>query len=358
MHILITGGAGFIGSNLAAHHLRKGDTVFAVDDLSTGSRINIVPFETQENFRFAQADIIDWDGLDKAVAWADRIYHMAAIVGVFRVLEDPIRVLEANIGGSERLLKLVQQGGWKPQIVLASTSEVYGHGIRCDLRPEGGPSGAPTCVMPRDFRESDELIMSSDISLRWNYSTSKLADEAYGLSYQRRFGLPLVVVRFFNTIGPRQTGKYGMVVPRFVGQALAGGPITVYGDGTQTRCFCDVRDTVVILDRLASNPASYGQIVNVGNNREISMNDLARLVIERSGSRATVIHVPYREAYSEVFEEIFHRRPDMKRMLELSGHAPQWALEQTLDDLIAAKRLEAAAPSVEAATGGDAKQLE
>jgi UDP-glucose 4-epimerase len=192
--------------------------------------------------------------------------------------------------------------------------------------------------MPRDFRESDELIMSSDISLRWNYATSKLVDEAYGLSYQRRFGLPLVVVRFFNTIGPRQTGKYGMVVPRFVGQALAGGPITVYGDGTQTRCFCDVRDTVVILDRLASNPASYGQIVNVGNNREISMNDLARLVVERSGSPAAVVHVPYRQAYSEVFEEIYHRRPDMKRMLELSGHAPQRSLEQTLDDLIAGQR--------------------
>jgi UDP-glucose 4-epimerase len=338
MHVLITGGAGFIGSNLAAHHLGKKDTVFALDDLSTGSLANIKPFRGDDNFRFEKADIIDWDGLDKAVAWADRIYHMAAVVGVFRVLADPIRVLQANIGGTERILQLIQLGGWKPQVVLASTSEVYGHGIRCDVRQEGSAASGQGCVMPLDFREDDELIMSSDISLRWNYSTSKLVDEAYGLSYHRKFGIPLVVVRFFNTIGPSQTGKYGMVVPRFVDQALAGGPITVYGDGSQTRCFCDVRDTVVILDRLASNRASYGQIVNVGNNRDVSMNDLARVVIERSGSPAGIKHIPYKEAYSEVFEEIFHRRPNMTRMTELSGYTPQWSLEQTLDDLIARKR--------------------
>jgi UDP-glucose 4-epimerase len=343
MHILITGGAGFIGSNLSAYHLQKGDTVFAVDDLSTGSLANIESFASGENFRFERADIIDWPGLASAVAWADRIYHLAAIVGVFRVLADPIRVLQANISATERVLQLVQGSGWKPQVILASTSEVYGHGIRCDVRTQGETAAEQVCVLPKDFRESDELIMSSDISLRWNYSTSKLVDEAYGLSYQRKFGMRLAIVRFFNTIGPNQTGKYGMVVPRFIDQALAGGPVTVFGDGTQTRCFCDVRDTVVILDRLASNPASYGQIVNVGNNREVSINDLARLVIERSGSAAAVGHVPYQEAYSEVFEEIFHRRPDMTRMLELSDHAPRWSLEQTLDDLIDRKRQTAGA---------------
>lgn len=338
MHILITGGAGFIGSNLAAYHLERKDTVFVVDDLSTGALANIEPFSADANFRFEQADIVDWAGLDKAVAWSDRIYHMAALVGVFRVLAEPVRVLQANIAGTERVLQLARQGGWKPQIVLASTSEVYGHGIRCDIRQEEGMAAAASCVLPHDFRESDELIMSSDISLRWNYSTSKLVDEAYGLSYYKGFGLPVIIIRFFNTIGPRQTGKYGMVVPRFIDQALAGGPLTVYGDGTQTRCFCDVRDTVIILDRLAGNPASYGQIVNVGNNREVSMNDLARLVKERSGSSAAITHIPYHEAYSEVFEEIFHRRPDMSRMLALAEHAPQWSLEQTLDDLIARKR--------------------
>jgi UDP-glucose 4-epimerase len=316
MHVLVTGGAGFIGSHLVEYHLAKGDKVHAVDDLSTGSMENIEPFLERPDFRFDQADILTWKDLEKTAAWADRIYHMAAVVGVYRVLAEPIKVLATNIAGSERLLRAVSSGGWKPHVVLASSSEVYGHTSSTEL-----------------LEDADLLIRSGALS-RWNYAVSKLADEALGLSYARKQGLPITIVRFCNTIGPRQTGRYGMVVPRFISQAVQGKPLTVYGDGTQTRSFCDVRDTVVALDLLASNRASAAEIVNVGNNREISIRELAEMVIQRTGSQSPIRHRSYLEAYGEDFEDITHRRPSLEKLFRLTGFQHQWDLEQTLDDLI------------------------
>ncbi len=315
MHVLITGGAGFIGSHLVEYHLAKGDKVQVVDDLSTGSRENIAPFLGKPEFHFVQADILTWPELEKAAAWADRIYHMAAVVGVYRVLADPIKVLATNIAGTERLLRAISKGGWEPHVIIASSSEVYGHSAA------------------RELREDAELIIQSGARSRWNYAVSKLADEALGISYARKDGVPITIVRFCNTIGPRQTGRYGMVVPRFINQAIQNKPLTVYGDGTQTRSFCDARDTVVALDLLASNDASAGEIVNVGNNREISIRDLAKMVIQRTGSPSTIQYIPYLDAYGEEFEDITHRRPALDKLFRLTNFSHQWNLEQTLDDL-------------------------
>lgn len=320
MHVLITGGAGFIGSHLAELHLAKGDKVHVVDDLSTGSLDNIAAFESHPLFRFDRADMLVWPQLEQAAAWADRVYHLAAVVGVYRVIAEPTRVLATNIAACERLFRTVTAGGWKPQVVIASSSEVYGH------RQDGL------------LEESQDLTVSTRSGTRWNYSVSKIADEALALSYAQRFGIPTVIARFFNTIGPRQTGRYGMVVPRFVEQAVRGEPITVYGDGTQTRSFCDVRDTVRALDRLADNASSDGLVVNVGNDREISINALARMVRERAHSESDIIHMPYLQAYGEDFEDIQRRRPGLARLRGLIDFKHEHTLEDTLDELIRVRR--------------------
>jgi UDP-glucose 4-epimerase len=321
MHILITGGAGFIGSHLVDLHLARGDQVHVVDDLSTGVRANLAPHEDEPNFRFDEADVLTWDRLDRVVGWADRIYHLAAVVGVYRVIAEPTKVLATNIAGCERLLRAARDGGWKPQVVLASSSEVYGHNDEHVLH------------------EDQDLTVSTRAGTRWGYSVSKIADEALGLSYAQRFGIPAVISRFFNTVGPRQIGRYGMVVPRFVAQAVRNEPITVFGGGAQTRSFCDVRDTVVALDALATSAGRDTVVSNVGNDREISILDLARLVIERAGSTSTIKDVPLREAYGEDFEDIRRRRPDLSRLRELTGFTHCYTLEQTIDDLIAMERL-------------------
>ncbi|MBD3655988.1 NAD-dependent epimerase/dehydratase family protein [Marinobacter sp.] len=317
MHILVTGGAGFIGSHISEYHLARGDKVHVVDNLSTGSLANIAGFQDTGRFHFDEADIVTWEGLDKAVAWADRIYHMAAVVGVYRVLREPVNTMATNIAGTDRLLRAVDRSSWSPQVILASSSEVY------------GPHTEPT------LSEDDSLIIQSGAPLRWNYAISKLADEGFGLAYAREHNLAVLIARFFNTVGPRQTGRYGMVVPRFVQRAVAGEPITVFGDGEQTRAFCDVRDTVAILDRLASMPdLPNGEIVNVGSEREISINDLARLVIDCAGSQSAIEHIPYGEAYGAEFEDIRHRRPSLAKLRQLTGYEHRWSLEDTLHDLI------------------------
>lgn len=323
MHILVTGGAGFIGSNIAEYHLERGDKVHVVDNLSTGSEANVAAFRDKPNFRFDRADIVTWSGLDTAVAWADRIYHMAAVVGVYRVLSEPVGTMATNIAGTERLLRSVNRDSWSPQVILASSSEVYGPHNEAQLS------------------EDDSLIIQSGAPLRWNYAISKLADEGFGLAYAREHNLPVIIARFFNTVGPRQTGRYGMVVPRFVQKAVANEPITVFGDGEQSRSFCDVRDTVVALDRLASMPdLPTGEIVNVGSDREISINELARLVIECAGSSSTIEHIPYREAYGAEFEDIRHRRPSLAKLRRLTGFEHAWTLEKTLHDLIDRARIQ------------------
>lgn len=317
MHVLVTGGAGFIGSHLAEYHLNKGDSVHVVDNLSTGCKANVAPFLDHARFHFSEADILVWDGLAEAAVWADRIYHMAAVVGVFRVLEDPIRVLATNIAATERLLRMASAGNWKPQIIIASSAEVY------------GPNSADV------LREDAMLYVHSGAKSRWNYAISKLADESFGLSYARQHGLPICIVRPFNTVGPRQTGRYGMVVPRFVEQVLGGRPITIFGGGEQTRSFCDVRDAVVAMDLLAGTPEAIGEIVNVGNDQEITINALADLVCERAHKTVARLNLSYAQAYGQQYDDITHRRPSLDKLYRLTNFRHQWPLEKTLDDLIA-----------------------
>ena len=320
MHVLITGGAGFIGSHLAEYHLVCGDSVHVVDNLSTGSFDNIRPMLGNSAFRFDEADILTWDGLKNAVGWADRIYHMAAIVGVKKVLADPEAVMATNMAGTERVLRAIHTDRWNPQVVIASSSEVYGFNTN------------------HSFSETDDVVLRSGGQLRWCYAVTKLADEFLAFAYVRKYGMNVVVARLFNTIGPHQTGQYGMVVPTFIKQAVANTPLTVYGDGTQTRSFCDVRDTVVALDLLASSPATKGEIVNVGNNQEIAIRDLAQLISEQANSNAPLHFVPYAEAYGVEFEDMTHRRPDLTKLHALTGFNPKWSLIQTIDDLIRLER--------------------
>ena len=320
MHVFISGGAGFIGSHLAAHHLAKGDKVHVLDNLSTGSRDNLIPFSGNRDFQFTHDDIITWSDLGSAVAWADRVYHLAAVVGVKRVLEDPVRVMSTNMAGTERLLRAADKDVWKPQVLLASSSEVYGFN---DDSP---------------YSEKDALVFASGGRLRWSYALTKLADEYLAFAYHRGHGVDVKIARLFNTVGPRQVGRYGMVVPRFVQQAVREEPITVFGDGQQTRSFCDVRDTVVALDKLASCPEAAGEAVNVGNDQEISIEELAQLVRRRADSRSPIEHISYGEAYGEEFEDIRRRRPLLDKLAGYTNFIPQWTLEQTIDDLIADER--------------------
>lgn len=263
MHVLVTGGAGFIGSHIATYHMDRGDNVHVVDNLLTGSLDNIAQYSGNPNFRFDEADVLIWPDLDKAVAWADRIYHMAGVVGMFKVIEEPTRVLATNIAGSERVLRFVRDSGWNPMVIMASSSEVYG----------------TSETLPLD--EERTLTVTPDVNSRWNYAISKMADEALGLSFVQKYGLRVSILRIFNVIGRRQTGQYGMVVPRFVEQVVSSEPVTVYGDGTQTRSFCDVRDLVAMLYEIAENPSAIGQIVNLGNDEEISVKALAELIIKK-----------------------------------------------------------------------------
>ncbi|MCH8029490.1 MAG: NAD-dependent epimerase/dehydratase family protein [Candidatus Dadabacteria bacterium] len=320
MHVLVTGGAGFIGSHIVTYHMDRGDNVHVVDNLLTGSLDNIAQYSDNSNFRFDEADILIWPDLDKAVSWADRIYHMAGVVGIFKVIEEPTRVLATNIAGSERVLRFVRDSGWNPVILMASSSEVY------------GTSGRST------LDEERTLVVTPDVNSRWNYAISKMADEALGLSFVQKYGLRISILRIFNVIGSRQMGQYGMVVPRFIQQAVSSEPVTVYGDGTQTRSFCDVRDAVVMFDKLAENPSANGQIVNVGKDEEISIQALAELIIERANSSSKIVHVSYEDAYGEGFVDVRRRKPDLKKLFKLIKYKLQWSLERTIDDLIAEQR--------------------
>ena len=320
MHVLITGGAGFIGSHLVQLHMERGDSVHVIDDLSTGRSSNISTHIDNANFRLSEADLLLWNGLDKAVAWSDRIYHMAAVVGVRRVLEDPVKVMSTNMAGTERLLRAVHKADWNPQVVIASSSEVYGF------------NGEPA------FDEQSDLLFRSSGRLRWSYAATKLADEYLAFAYARKYNLNITVARLFNTVGPRQVGRYGMVLPNFIEQALSNEPITVFGDGSQTRSFCDVRDTAEALDLLAGSSEAYGDVVNVGNDQEIAIRALAELVRERAQSSSPIITIPYGKAYGEEFEDVTHRRPILDKLYRLTGYAPRWTLTDTIDDMITRKR--------------------
>ncbi|VVC75726.1 Bifunctional polymyxin resistance protein ArnA [Aquicella siphonis] len=316
MHILVTGGCGFIGSHIVEHHIASGDSVHVVDDLTTGSLKNIEPFKSHPNLRFDQADIVTWPELNNSVAKADLVYHMAAVVGIYRVLAEPIKVISTNIAGTERVLRAVAARGNHQRIIIASSSEVYGHSQK-DL-----------------LSETDHLIVESAAQPRWSYAISKLADEALGIAYSRAAGMKLTIIRLFNTVGPRQSGRYGMVLPRFIKQAVSGEPMTIFGDGTQTRCFSDVRDIVASLAKLAENPKAIGEIVNVGKDHEITINELATIVRERANSNSNMVYIPYEKAYTSDFVDIKKRHPDLTKFKSLTNYNYKWTLEKTIDDLI------------------------
>lgn len=317
MKALITGGAGFIGSNLVEYHLMRGDEVLVIDDLTTGLRENLQEFENCAGYRFVQADILEWNGLDEAVAWADRIYHLAAVVGMFRVLAQPVDVTRVNVIGCERVLEAVARTGSHAAVVIASSSCVYGHAATSHMR------------------EDVDLTLSPGSGGLTSYSVSKLTNEIQALSYAQKYKIPVFVIRFFNTVGQRQSGVYGFVLPRFIQQALTGVPLTVFGDGQQTRSFCDVRDTIGMVNALVKTPEARGQIVNVGHPREITIRDLADLVRYRTGSDSPVEYVPFAIGYGEEVKQITQRRPNLDRLLKLTGYQHQWSLEDTIDHLIA-----------------------
>ncbi len=316
MRVLITGGAGFIGSHLTNHHLRLGHSVHVVDDLSTGRTENLDAFVNNPQFQFTKADILTWEDINPAVANSDRIYHMAAVVGVRRTLEDPVQVVKINISGTERVLRAVNKADNNPEIIIASSSESYGFNAN------------------ERFKETDNINLPGTDRLRWCYAITKLTDEFLAFAYFKKYDMRVVVVRLFNTIGPRQIGNYGMVVPNFIKQAVTNEPITVFSDGTQTRSFCDVRDTIVALDLLAGNSAAWGEVVNVGDDQEISVKDLAEMIRERAGSKSHLVFIPYKEAYGEDFTDIRRRRPCLEKLTNLTGFKHRWELTGTIDDLI------------------------
>ena len=320
MNILITGGAGFIGSHLAEHHLAKGDSVTAVDDLSTGSLEVFSGFDRSRLF-FETGDILTWQGLESAVAQADRIYHMAAVVGMFRVLKEPIEVTRVNVLGTERLLECVSKRDHLPELVVTSSSSVYGH------------------TTAEELIEGIDLVYAPEKGGLTAYALSKLTNEVQAMAYRQIHGLPVSIPRLFNAVGPRQSGNYGFVLPRFIKQALSGVPLTVYGDGTQTRSFCDVRDTVAALDMLVGEPKSWGMPVNVGNPREITILDLARMVIERSGSNSSIEFIPFEQGYGSQFWQITQRRPSVDLLQKLTPFNHVWTLEKTIDDLLTRNRV-------------------
>jgi UDP-glucose 4-epimerase len=314
-HFLITGGAGFIGSHLSRALLERGDRVTVIDNLSTGCFENIEPLITHPGFRFAIDSITNETVLDRLASECDIIIHLAAAVGVKLVVEHPVHTITTNIGGTEAVLQAARR--YRAKTLIASTSEVYGKGLRVP------------------FSEDDDVLLGATCRPRWSYAASKMVDEFLGLAYHKESGLPVVLFRLFNTVGPRQIGRYGMVMPRFVGAALAGEPLTVYGDGTQSRCFCHVQDAVRAIIALSQEPAAAGRVFNVGSTEQITILDLARRILSLVGSSSDIVFVPYEQAYGEGFEDMQRRLPDIRRIQQLVGWTPEFTLDQTILDIAA-----------------------
>jgi len=316
MKALITGGAGFLGSHLAERLLEKGDEVSVIDDLSTGSIENIESLKGHASFHYTIETIMNEPVLAELVDRADVVFHLAAAVGVRLIVESPVNTIETNVHGTEKVLKLANKK--RKKVVLTSTSEVYG---KADAVP---------------FREDGDLVMGPTSKGRWSYACSKAIDEFLALAYHKEKRLPIVVARLFNTVGPRQTGRYGMVIPNFVKQALLGHPLTVHGDGTQTRCFTYVTDVVGQLVALSEDPGAVGEVFNVGNDREeITILQLAERVKTRAGSESAIELVPYEKAYEEGFEDMRRRVPDLSKLRALTGYEPRVQLDEILDRVIA-----------------------
>jgi len=315
---LVTGGAGFIGSHLSERLLEQGDAVFVIDDLSTGSLDNVAGVLSHPRFQLARASLMDEVVLDRMASQADVIIHLAAAVGVRMIVERPVHTIETNVMGTEAVLKAALR--YRRRTLIASTSEVYGKGSKIP------------------FAEDDDVLLGSTARSRWSYAASKMVDEFLGLAYHAEFGLEVVPFRLFNTVGPRQSGRYGMVIPRFVRQALANEPITVHGDGNQSRSFCDVRDVVTAIIGLAEHPDSPGRVFNVGGVEEIGIFALAERIRKAADSSSAIELVPYSDAYPPGFEDMQRRVPDVSRIEKLLGWRPTLELDEILQRVIEFER--------------------
>lgn len=314
MKALVTGGAGFIGSHLSEHLLHSGHEVTVVDDLSTGRMANIEHLLERRDFRFVLDTVRDEQTMHLLIQDCDVIFHLAAAVGVQLIVNDPVRTIETNIHGSEVVLAIANK--FRKKILLASTSEVYG-------KSEKVP-----------FREDDDTVWGPTHFSRWSYACSKAIDEFLGLAYYQQYGLPAVIVRLFNTVGPRQVGQYGMVLPRFVQWALKDEPVCVYGDGQQCRCFCHVDDVIGALTALMLTPQSNGQLFNIGSDEEISIEGLADRVIELTGSKSQKKFVSYEEAYGLPFDDMRRRVPCLDKVRKAVGYEPKHDLNATIKSVI------------------------
>ena len=313
MKYLITGGAGFIGSHLAEALLRKGEEVIVIDDLSTGKMANIEHLKSEERFKYVIDTIMNKSLMAQLVDASDIVFHLAASVGVRLIIESPIKTIETNINGTEIVLRLASKKHTK--VILASTSEVYG---KSDKIP---------------FSENDDLLMGPTYKNRWIYGCSKALDEFLALAYYKERQLPVVIVRLFNVVGPRQTGRYGMVLPTFIGQALNGEPITVYGDGKQSRTFAWVGDAVEAIIKLGHCSQAIGEIFNIGSKEETTIRDLAKLVRRLTKSGSEIVYVPYDEAYNEGFEDLRRRVPDISKLERQIGYEPTKRIDQVIEDI-------------------------
>ncbi|MBR8740899.1 NAD(P)-dependent oxidoreductase [Nocardiopsis sp. MG754419] len=324
MKAVITGGAGFIGSHLSDHLIAQGHEVVALDDLSTGSLSNLSQLRDTPAFRFVQGDILDEELVDRLVAEADTVYHLAAAVGVYNIVDKPLRSLRTNLHGTETVVEAAVRH--RVPFMVASTSEVYGKNDADGLK------------------EDDDRIYGSPIKSRWSYAAAKGLDELVAHVHGRESGVPCVITRFFNVVGPRQTGQYGMVVPRFVDQALKHEPITVYGTGTQRRCFGSVFDVVPAMPRLMETPAAYNRAVNLGGHEEVSIKVLADRVVEMTGSRSDITYTDYEEAYGEGYEDMQRRYPDTSLAARLIGYEPTRDLSTIIASLVDHRRSTEAVP--------------
>jgi UDP-glucose 4-epimerase len=318
---LITGGAGFIGSHLAERLLTDGWEVFALDDLSTGSERNVAHLRERRDFHLVVDSVLKSSVVNELVHRCDVVYHLAAAVGVRLIVEEPVRTLVTNIQGTETVLDYCNEFG--KRVLVASTSEVYG-----DRRE------------PEPLVEDGKRMYGPTTSRRWAYAESKALDEFLALAYHQERGLNCVIVRLFNTVGPRQSGQYGMVVPRFVSAALAGRPLEIHGDGTQTRCFCHVQDTIRALTSLMDADDVSGEIFNVGSTERVTINELARRVLEQTGSHSKIVGVPYDEVYGQGIEDMLHRQPSIDKVTSAVGWEPTFGLDGILDDVIRYVRAE------------------
>jgi len=311
MRALITGGGGFIGSHLAEQLLDQGSCVHIIDNLSTGQMENINHLKSQARFSYTIGTIMNEKTMEPLIEKADTIYHLAAAVGVKLIIKEQIESLMTNIQGMEQILRLAHQKGNK-KVIIASTSEIY------------GKNGS----IP--YREDADRLIGPTTKFRWSYSTTKAVDEYLALAYFREKGLPIIIVRLFNTVGPRQRGRYGMVIPCFVKQALLGEPITVYGDGSQRRCFAYVEDVVEGIIALSRHPGAVGEIFNIGSTEEITIEDLARKIKKLTKSASKIVYIPYEEAYEKGFEDMPYRMPDITKINKLIGYHPKVHLEEML----------------------------